>query len=248
VSLRWQDKGASHNGALLHENCFSKWRNADALTGVSRPMIKGHFALGTNNRGLMMRAFAFLTLAGGILATAPVPASAAQIVEDFTISISGSTDQDFEGTSFMEFDPSFGTLMSIQESVTGSATWLTSFPGETLILTMQLTARSQVFFSSATGGASVIQVNMNGVSNIPSQFEGTGSLEETLFSRQSPGADTFSPAVLDGTITYNFTPPTGVSVGSAVPEPSTWGMMLIGFAGLGYAAVRRKGARRPVSA
>ena len=31
----------------------------------------------------------------------------------------------------------------------------------------------------------------------------------------------------------------------AVPEPSTWAMMLIGFAGLGYAAVRRKGAVAP---
>ena len=34
----------------------------------------------------------------------------------------------------------------------------------------------------------------------------------------------------------------------AVPEPSTWAMMLIGFAGLGYAAVRRKGAVRLISA
>ena len=34
------------------------------------------------------------------------------------------------------------------------------------------------------------------------------------------------------------------SVSSPVPEPSTWAMMLVGFAGLGYAAIRRgKGAR-----
>jgi hypothetical protein len=209
-------------------------------------MIKGHFALGTNNRGLMMRAFAFLTLAGGILATAPVPASAAQIVEDFTISISGSTDQDFDSTQFAQFNPLLGVLTSIQESVTGSATWLTSFPGDTLILNTKLIPSSQMFSSSVTGGPSVIQVNINGVSVFPSQFEGTGSLEETLISLDND-ANTFSPAVLDGTVTYNFTPPASVGVGSAVPEPSTWGMMLIGFAGLSYAAVRRKGARRPVS-
>jgi PEP-CTERM motif len=40
----------------------------------------------------------------------------------------------------------------------------------------------------------------------------------------------------------------GVIPPPAVPEPSTWAMMLIGFAGLGYAAVRRKGAVRAISA
>jgi hypothetical protein len=29
----------------------------------------------------------------------------------------------------------------------------------------------------------------------------------------------------------------------AVPEPSTWAMMLLGFAGLGYAGYRRRGVR-----
>jgi PEP-CTERM motif len=29
------------------------------------------------------------------------------------------------------------------------------------------------------------------------------------------------------------------TIGTAVPEPSTWAMMLIGFAGLGYASYRR---------
>jgi hypothetical protein len=33
-----------------------------------------------------------------------------------------------------------------------------------------------------------------------------------------------------------------------VPEPSTWAMILLGFAGLGYAALRRKGAVPAISA
>jgi hypothetical protein len=33
------------------------------------------------------------------------------------------------------------------------------------------------------------------------------------------------------------------SLGSAIPEPSTWAMMALGFAGLGYAAFRRKSKR-----
>jgi hypothetical protein len=32
----------------------------------------------------------------------------------------------------------------------------------------------------------------------------------------------------------------GLDVGGGVPEPSTWAMMLIGFAGLGFAAYRRR--------
>jgi hypothetical protein len=36
-------------------------------------------------------------------------------------------------------------------------------------------------------------------------------------------------------------PPTGeVAVGSAVPEPSTWAMMILGFMGVGFMAYRRK--------
>ena len=41
---------------------------------------------------------------------------------------------------------------------------------------------------------------------------------------------------LQGSITYFFTP---------VPEPSTWAMMLLGFAGLGFAGIgRREGPLR----
>ena len=36
----------------------------------------------------------------------------------------------------------------------------------------------------------------------------------------------------------------GFTVGSAVPEPSTWAMMTLGFAGLGFAAFRRKAGSR----
>jgi opacity protein-like surface antigen len=35
---------------------------------------------------------------------------------------------------------------------------------------------------------------------------------------------------------------------TAAPEPSTWAMMLIGFAGLGYAEIRRRGGRRSAPA
>jgi hypothetical protein len=37
----------------------------------------------------------------------------------------------------------------------------------------------------------------------------------------------------------NYVAPVGPSEPSSVPEPSTWAMMLIGFAGLGFAGYRR---------
>jgi hypothetical protein len=53
----------------------------------------------------------------------------------------------------------------------------------------------------------------------------------------------------DGATTVPFDPigtpggdPPGVA--TAVPEPSTWAMLLLGFAGLGYAAMRRGKAPR----
>jgi hypothetical protein len=52
--------------------------------------------------------------------------------------------------------------------------------------------------------------------------------------------------VADGTGGFGF----DLAVGGAVPEPSTWAMMLVGFAGLGYAGYRRAGqtAADPVGA
>jgi hypothetical protein len=37
----------------------------------------------------------------------------------------------------------------------------------------------------------------------------------------------------------------GLSTSRVVPEPTTWAMMLIGFAGLGYAGYRRAREPRP---
>jgi PEP-CTERM motif len=43
----------------------------------------------------------------------------------------------------------------------------------------------------------------------------------------------------------SFYLPAGVSISISAPEPSTWAMMLLGFAGLGFAAYRRA---RPMAA
>jgi PEP-CTERM motif len=45
--------------------------------------------------------------------------------------------------------------------------------------------------------------------------------------------------VADGSGGFGF----DLAIGGAVPEPSTWAMMLVGFAGLGFAAIGRQGRR-----
>jgi PEP-CTERM motif len=39
----------------------------------------------------------------------------------------------------------------------------------------------------------------------------------------------------------------GTGTTSAIPEPSTWAMMALGFVGLGYAAVRRSSKGRALA-
>jgi len=55
---------------------------------------------------------------------------------------------------------------------------------------------------------------------------------DALGFTQSDGLQLFQNNNLDG--------PTGIWLTAAVPEPSTWAMMILGFAGIGFMAYRRK--------
>jgi PEP-CTERM motif len=56
------------------------------------------------------------------------------------------------------------------------------------------------------------------------------------------GLDVFTTASFSSTANaFEF------SLGSGVPEPSTWAMMALGFAGLGYAAFRRNSKGRALA-
>jgi hypothetical protein len=189
-----------------------------------------------------MRTLAFIALTAGVLATASAPASAAQFVENFTISVSGETDQHFLSSPFALFDPKLGTLLQVGESVTGPLTWSPGDSGERLLLVLGKTGASQFFFGSESGDPQVINVSLSGAGGFQDPlFVGFGTTQESLTVAQSPGSGTLSGDSLTGELTFTYTP-------AAAPEASTWAMMLVGFAGLGYAAVRRKSARRSAPA
>lgn len=186
-----------------------------------------------------MRTFA-MTLTAAILATAAAPASAATIVENFTISVSGEADQNFLSSPFALFDPKLGTLLSVNESVSGSLTWdFGNDIGDTLLLASGKTGASQFFLSSGAGGSQDITVNLNGVAGFQDPaFVGFGTTQESL---AASGPGTLSGDSLTGELTFTYTP-------AAAPEASTWAMMLLGFAAVGCAAIMRKGAPLSVSA
>ena len=110
---------------------------------------------------------------------------------------------------------------------------------------------------SGLADAQVSTILLGGLANIT--FTSV-SLDGNAFTKTStdPGPETWallSPIALsNGTHTINvmgtLTGPNGaysgtLNVANAVPEPATWAMMLVGFAGVGFALRRR---RRPVLA
>jgi hypothetical protein len=189
-----------------------------------------------------MRAFAFAALAAGVLAVTPIAVSADTIMETFTIDISGDANQTFTSSMFAGFDPSLGALMGATVSLTGSTIWTSSSSPATLVMELSLPIPSSEFFPflGEPGDPQTVEIDMTGTAG-PGAI-GPDRQEEELSVSDSPGDGTLGSAVLRGTVTYTFT-----RAGSAVPEPSTWAMMLVGFAGLGYAALRRKAAVPAIS-
>ena len=130
-----------------------------------------------------MRASVLATLAAA-LATTPLSASAAQLVQGFNVTISaGPLERTFNSTPFDLFDPSMGTLQSVTASVSGSLVWDT---GDAV--TSELTVADdlisgfgnlQNFASPEGGGQSIIHAGLNGPGD-PVLFEGKGTSQEEL--------------------------------------------------------------------
>jgi hypothetical protein len=144
---------------------------------------------------------------------------------------------DLGSTNFQQFNPAAGTLNDVQVTLTGSFNWITS-PPSTLDVAFTLDSFDkvqQIAGVPVMGNLVPVTLNLMGTTNFPTTLQfvtGTSSvnLEVTIaaitnvnFENTIGGGMGTQIVNLQGTVTYDFDP------SAAVPEPSTWIMMLLGF-------------------
>jgi hypothetical protein len=100
--------------------------------------------------------------------------------------------------------------------------------------------------TSASSGAGDL-VGLSGASSlaVPQGYHSDSPLSDTsTYLSQTFGSLGVTPGTYEWTwgsgANQNFT----LVIGTVVPEPSTWAMMLLGFAGLGFAGYQSAGRRR----
>lgn len=101
-----------------------------------------------------------------------------------------------------------------------------------------------IIVSSSTPGATITAVTLSGILGTTGSFSTTGSSNSLTLLVPFTGAGDYrvsfggsapaNGAAVTGNLTFQLVP---------VPEPATWALMLLGFAGIGVAMRRR---RRPV--
>jgi hypothetical protein len=155
-------------------------------------------------------------------------------------------------TNFQQFNPALGTLNDVQVTLTGSFSWFPELdtPTHTLVVSNMLglftifqsfrgvpvtddlvpvtlilmgTTTDHFVLDFVTGTSFIndrVDFDLLSLSALPDQIIAVGPNSQIVN--------------LQGTVTYDYTPAV-----SSVPEPSTWAMMLIGFAGIGFVTYRR---------
>ena len=112
-------------------------------------------------------------------------------------------------------------------------------PGQAYVLTFDL--GSSLRWNNSTTGLAALTASAAGSSQLftlaPSS-NNTWATETLNFI--ATGGSTTIEFLADSSYTSEYTGLDNVNVSSAVPEPSTWAMLLLGFAGVGFMTYRRK--------
>ncbi len=191
-----------------------------------------------------MKNLFFSAAIGASAIFAPAPVSAATIVYSFSGNYSGTTSgNDFSGSATLTGIGDTSSLFNPDSNVT--AVTLSSLT-LTINSMSSIIAGSNVFFvnrSAGTGGFALSSggsfrtlllsssfLNYDGVSSIASV---SGDAVALPYSFVSDGGQ----VTLATASNVKFS-----AVASAVPEPATWAMMILGFSAVGYALRRRNKA------
>jgi PEP-CTERM motif len=154
------------------------------------------------------------------------------------LNMASSFDLDGSKLTISSIGPGDDSGLSIGGTVTVSPTNLIFGTGSGTInmslgvneFTKTWTAGADVFTETLDTVVSINRMTTNAITVV---FSGTVSDTANLFTN-TPASLIFSANQAKNAISAELT-----NTASAVPEPSTWVMMGLGFIGLGYAAVRR---------
>jgi hypothetical protein len=161
------------------------------------------------------------------------------LVATYVFNLDNATDSDIGTTGGFSSGP-YGSFVTASLTVNGVAGVLPAFPTGELTGETQVFQTGTVLFSEVTDNAGnrlesdVASENfswslappLTGVSYNPSPDD------EAVIQLGTAAGDLLGADVSNVTVTVTASP--------AVPEPSTWAMMLLGFAGLGFASYRAR--------
>jgi hypothetical protein len=180
----------------------------------------------------------FLT---SLLLAAPMgaPASAATLVGDSISASYGFPDAATVPTGFFSYSPSTFTVDAGVESVLSIAS--NSPPGTNDTINVDFSANALTFTFETAASRSP------GTFNGPEFTVLSGNPFDPISSVVISGGQTVNAAIVGGVLEVNWQnqlfaqgDTVVVNFSPAVPEPSTWAMLLLGFAGVGFMAYRRK--------
>lgn len=169
---------------------------------------------------------------------------AAVLTQVFNIQVPSNTTvgaaTNVASSTFPQFDPATGTLISVNTSFSGTGSWVTSAGGQMLDLSLVVHGKAIVlagqryFFTPGN-----ISFDFAGTdSYLPELASFVGSELTQVDLRFSGSGGTFTTPPNTGTISYAFTPTV------AVPEPETTWLTGLGLVAMGLLRGRRRTSTR----